>query len=311
DTPPAAMSSSSNKTLSAIPSTQFTTPSRPLTFLVTGCSSGLGLALCRAIQSAGHILIATSRNPSRTPSLVSEIEGAGGRWLPLDVDSPDAGKTLIDELEESGTAVDVLINNAGWSIHHAVEQFDEAEVRDQFETVFFGPYRVIRAAAPRMRTRRFGVVVNISSGAGLEGRETMGVYAGAKAAMDGVCKVLAKEVAEFNVRVITAYLGTFGTNMINAVRIGAAPLADDYQGTTVHDMINVVSTGALRPAGDADKAAKVIVDVVLGVGAGEGRQGETALPLGPDVLPRLELVRDRMVHALEVFGAAAESTRAD
>lgn len=76
-------------------------------------------------------------------------------------------------------------------------------------------------------------------------------------------------------------------------------------------MINLMSSGTFNPAGDADKAAKVIVDVVLGAGVGEGRQGETALPLGPDVLPRLELIRDRMVHALEVFGAAAESTRAD
>ncbi|KAH8837739.1 hypothetical protein MCOR27_003967 [Pyricularia oryzae] len=305
------MSQSSNKTLTAIPTTQFTTPSRPLTFLVTGCSSGLGLALCRAIQSAGHVVVATSRNPSRTPALVAEIESAGGRWLALDVDSPDAGGRLVEGLEQGGTAIDVLINNAGWSIHQAVEQFEEAEVRDQFETVFFGPYRLVRAVLPHMRRRRFGVVVNVSSGAGLEGRESMGVYAGAKAAMDGVCKVLAKEVADFNVRVLTAYLGTFGTNMANAARTGAAPLADDYHGTTVHDMIGLMAAGTLKAAGDADKAAKVIVDVVVGAGVGEGRQGETALPLGPDVLPRLELVRDRLGHALEVFGAAAESTRAD
>ncbi|KAI6380967.1 hypothetical protein MCOR32_003769 [Pyricularia oryzae] len=305
------MSQSSNKTLTAIPTTQFTTPSRPLTFLVTGCSSGLGLALCRAIQSAGHVVVATSRNPSRTPALVAEIESAGGRWLALDVDSPDAGGRLVEGLEQGGTAIDVLINNAGWSIHQAVEQFEEAEVRDQFETVFFGPYRLVRAVLPHMQRRRFGVVVNVSSGAGLEGRESMGVYAGAKAAMDGVCKVLAKEVADFNVRVLTAYLGTFGTNMANAARTGAAPLADDYHGTTVHDMIGLMAAGTLKAAGDADKAAKVIVDVVVGAGVGEGRQGETALPLGPDVLPRLELVRDRLGHALEVFGAAAESTRAD
>ncbi|KAI7913526.1 short-chain oxidoreductase [Pyricularia oryzae] len=305
------MSQSSNKTLTAIPTTQFTTPSRPLTFLVTGCSSGLGLTLCRAIQSAGHVVVATSRNPSRTPALVAEIESAGGRWLALDVDSPDAGGRLVEGLEQGGTAIDVLINNAGWSIHQAVEQFEEAEVRDQFETVFFGPYRLVRAVLPHMRRRRFGVVVNVSSGAGLEGRESMGVYAGAKAAMDGVCKVLAKEVADFNVRVVTAYLGTFGTNMANAARTGAAPLADDYHGTTVHDMIGLMAAGTLKAAGDADKAAKVIVDVVVGAGVGEGRQGETALPLGPDVLPRLELVRDRLGHALEVFGAAAESTRAD
>uniref|UniRef100_L7JF38 Retinol dehydrogenase 8 n=1 Tax=Pyricularia oryzae (strain P131) TaxID=1143193 RepID=L7JF38_PYRO1 len=281
------MSQSSNKTLTAIPTTQFTTPSRPLTFLVTGCSSGLGLALCRAIQSAGHVVVATSRNPSRTPALVAEIESAGGRWLALDVDSPDAGGRLVEGLEQGGTAIDVLINNAGWSIHQAVEQFEEAEVRDQFETVFFWA----------LQARQGGAAPHAEEALWRRGQR--------------VCKVLAKEVADFNVRVVTAYLGTFGTNMANAARTGAAPLADDYHGTTVHDMIGLMAAGTLKAAGDADKAAKVIVDVVVGAGVGEGRQGETALPLGPDVLPRLELVRDRLGHALEVFGAAAESTRAD
>lgn len=81
--------------------------------------------------------------------------------------------------------MDVLVNNAGWSIHQTAEQLTDSEVRAQFETVFFGPYRLTRAVLPGMRGRRFGVVVNVSSGAALEGRETMGAYAAAKAAMDG------------------------------------------------------------------------------------------------------------------------------
>lgn len=81
--------------------------------------------------------------------------------------------------------VDVLVNNAGWSIHAPVEQFTEEEVRAQFETVFFGPYRLTRAAVAGMRKRRFGAMVNISSGASLEGRDSMGVYAASKAAFDG------------------------------------------------------------------------------------------------------------------------------
>lgn len=170
----------------------FTTPSRPLTWLITGCSSGLGLALARTIQAspAGHTIIATSRNPSRTPDLVAEFTGPAhpnNRWLTLDVDDAHAAANLIADLEGSGVQIDVLVNNAGWSIHAPAEQFTEEEVRQQFETVFFGPYRLARAVLPGMRKRRFGVIVNISSGAGLEGRETMGVYAAAKAAMDGEC----------------------------------------------------------------------------------------------------------------------------
>jgi short-subunit dehydrogenase len=68
----------------------FTTPSRKLTWLITGCSSGLGLSLARIVQAAGHNLIATSRNPSHTPELVAEIEGKGGKWIQLAVDSPKA-----------------------------------------------------------------------------------------------------------------------------------------------------------------------------------------------------------------------------
>ena len=162
----------------------FTTPNRPLTWLITGCSSGLGLSLTRLIQKHGHIVIATSRNPSRTPSLLSEIESKGGKWLALDVDDLDCGD-IIEKLEQSGQHIDVLVNNAGYSIHACVEQFTEEEVRRQMETMYLGPCRLVRAVIPWMRKRRFGVIVNVSSGAALEGRESMGGYAPAKAALDG------------------------------------------------------------------------------------------------------------------------------
>jgi NADP-dependent 3-hydroxy acid dehydrogenase YdfG len=103
-----------------------TTPKRPLTWLITGCSSGFGLALTREVQSHGHTVIATSRNPSRTPELVAEVESKGGKWLPLDVIAQDCGK-LVEKLEQSGTHIDVLVNNAGGSIHGVVEQLSDEE----------------------------------------------------------------------------------------------------------------------------------------------------------------------------------------
>lgn len=153
-------------------------PERPK-WVITGCSSGFGLSLTRHVQSNGHTVIATSRNPSRTPELVAEVEAKGGKWLQLDVDDPNCGHVL----EEVGP-VDILVNNAGGSIHGCVEQLAETEIRQQMETLYFGPCRLIRAAVPYMRKRQFGIVVNMSSGAGLEGRESMGSYAPAKAALD-------------------------------------------------------------------------------------------------------------------------------
>lgn len=168
------------------PTTSGPSPKKKLTWLITGCSSGFGLSLARIAQAAGHTVIATSRNPSRTPELVSEIESAvtGSRWLSLDVDSPESAQT-IEDLEATGQQIDVLVNNAGFSLLAPAETFAEDELRAHMETMYFGPLRLIRGVLPHMRARRFGVIVNISTGAALEGRESMGAYAGAKAALDG------------------------------------------------------------------------------------------------------------------------------
>jgi NADP-dependent 3-hydroxy acid dehydrogenase YdfG len=156
-----------------------------LTWLITGCSSGFGLSLTRAAQAGGHKVIATSRSPSRTPDLVAEIESKGGKWVQLDVDSRDCGD-VITELEGSSDHIDVLVNNAGYSIYAPIETSEEEEVRAQMETMYFGPLRLIRAVLPHMRKRKSGMIVNMSSGASLDGIPTMGVYAGAKAGMDGM-----------------------------------------------------------------------------------------------------------------------------
>ncbi|KAF3764762.1 NAD(P)-binding protein [Cryphonectria parasitica EP155] len=293
----------------------FTTPSRPLTWLITGCSSGLGLALARQVQASGHTVIATSRNPSRTPELVEEITkgasaGSPGRWITLDVDDPHAGKVIAD-LEAEGVAIDVLCNNAGYSIHHTVEQFTEDEIRAQFETVFFGPYRLMRAVLPGMRRRRFGVVVNMSTGASLEGRDSMGIYAASKAAMDGLTKVLAKEVAAFNIRTHTILLGAFRTDMGNRARVGSATLAEDYKGSLVDQTLQFMTTGKFVGDGDPKKAARAIYQLVAGEGLGAGKEAELLMPLGRDMEARVQLCRNRLDHCWEVFGDIAMNVRAD
>ena len=156
-----------------------------LTWFITGASSGFGLAIARLALARGHIVIATSRNPSKTPNLVEEIERQGGQWHTLDVDDP-RGASIIDRLErQHGVHIDVFVSNAGWARLGTAENFSEVEVRQQMETCFFGPYRLIRSILPYMRERRRGMVVNISSGAGVDGRQAMGCYGASKAALDG------------------------------------------------------------------------------------------------------------------------------
>ncbi|KAF7166348.1 hypothetical protein CNMCM5623_000053 [Aspergillus felis] len=284
--------------------------SRKLTWLITGCSSGFGLSLTRAAQAGGHKVIATSRNPSRTPELVAEIESKGGKWVQLDLDSAESGD-VITELEKDGEQIDVLVNNAGYSIYAPIETMTEEETRSQMETMYFGPLRLIRAVLPHMRQRRFGVIVNMSSGASLDGIPTMGVYAGAKAGLDALTKILAKEVAPFNIRTLTVVLGTFNTNMLNSVVLGKTPLPDDYKGTITEQMQGLLVSGKIKLNGDKDKAMQALYQVVVGEGVGEGHETEKLLPLGSDMTPRLKGVQDYLGHALDVFGSVTNSADVD
>ncbi|KAK2731569.1 hypothetical protein FQN55_004642 [Onygenales sp. PD_40] len=286
--------------------------SNRLTFFITGTSSGFGLSLARRALASGHKVIATCRNPSATPHLVSEFQqsGNGSKLLPLDVASPDSAD-LIHDLERAGDHIDVLVNNAGFSIYGPVETLTEEEVRMQMETMYFGPLRLITAVLGYMRERRLGVIANISSGAALEGRETMGAYAGAKAGLDGLSKVLAKEVAPFNIRVLTVVLGTFNTNMPNAVVLGKTPLPEDYKGSVSEQMLQFLAAGKIQPNGDKDKAMKAVYEVIVGEGVGEGRQAERFLPLGSDMVSRVEGVREYLAHGLEVFGEATRGVDVD
>jgi NAD(P)-dependent dehydrogenase (short-subunit alcohol dehydrogenase family) len=118
----------------------------------------------------------------------------------------------------------------------------------------------------------------------------------------GMSKVLAKEVAPFNVRVLTVSLGTFNTNMIHAVTLGKNPMPEDYKGSVAETMMVVLSSGKFNPDSDKEKAMKAVYEVVVGEGVGAGREGEKFLPLGRDLAARVKQVQDQFAHSMEVFG---------
>ncbi|KAJ3579269.1 hypothetical protein NPX13_g1297 [Xylaria arbuscula] len=283
---------------------------KKLTWLITGCSSGFGLSLVRIAQAGGQKVIATSRNPSRTPDLVREVESKGGRWLQLDVDDLSSG-SFIDKLEKAGEQIDVLINNAGFSIFAPIETVTEHELRAQMETIYFGPLRLIRAVLPYQRQRKFGIIANFSSGAALEAQGSMGAYAGAKGGLDALSKVLAKEVASFNIRVITVLLGTFNTNMLNVYTPGKIPLPAEYKDTVAGQFMDFIGSGKLAPNGDKDKAMKAVYQLIVGDGFGVGKEQEKFLPLGADMTARMTLVQNQLTHAKEVFGEVTNGVGLD
>ncbi|KAF4463620.1 hypothetical protein FALBO_9552, partial [Fusarium albosuccineum] len=221
-------------------------------------------------------------------------------WLTLDVDDPNGG-LVIEKLETEGAEIDILVNNAGWSIHGPVESFSEDEARRQMETVFFGPYRLIRAVLPRMRQRRRGLILNIGSGAGVGGRESMGIYAASKAAMDGLTRILSREVAPFNIRTLTIQLGAFDTNFTSELRLSSAPLPHDYVGGIGEKVVQSLQGSNFKPDGDHRKASKVIYELAVGEGRGEGKEDERVVPLGRDMFLLMDNVSMNMQHQIETF----------
>ena len=126
-----------------------------------------------------------------------------------------------------------------------------------------------------------------------------------------MAKVLAKEVAPFNVRVLTVVLGTFNTSMGSAFIMGKNPLPDDYKGSVADQTMQFLASGKFAPDGDKGKAMRAVYEVVMGEGVGKGHENEKFLPLGRDLAPRLKLIQDQMAHAVEIFGDVCNNVYID
>lgn len=159
----------------------------PQTWFITGASSGLGTAMAETVLRAGHKVIATARNPAKADQENPQISKLGGVWVALDMTQPETTKKVEKAIQDAGGMVDVVVNNAGYSILGSIEDMSEEEIQLQFSTNVFGPIRVLKGALPFMRAKKSGTVINISSSAGLDGLPTCAMYAGSKFALEGMC----------------------------------------------------------------------------------------------------------------------------
>ena len=224
--------------------------------LITGCSSGFGR--CTAIEMArrGHEVIATARNPET----IANLEVA--QKLPLDVTCDDS----VSEAMAQAGELDALVNNAGWSTNGPIEKTPFDEVRQMFETNFFGAARMIQAVVPGMRARKHGVIVNISSLAGRVAPPLAGFYAASKFALEGLSEALHLEVGHFGIRVAIVEPGYFMSSFrANSTihGIDEAPYDELYQAWR--------GTDRMLAGGDfpgPEVAAAAIADAVEGKGEG-------------------------------------------
>ncbi|MEB3983694.1 oxidoreductase [Mycobacterium sp. 663a-19] len=273
------------------------------TWLITGCSSGLGRALAEAVVAAGHNAVVTARDVAKVADLA---DAAPARALPvaLDVTDPDQVAAAVRQADERFGGVDVLVNNAGYGYRAAVEEGDDAEVRTLFETHFFGTVAMIKAVLPGMRARRSGAIVNISSIGATVTPVGSGYYAAAKAAIEGMSGALRGELAPLGVSVIVVEPGAFRTDFAGRSLVQSAAVIDDYADTAGRRR-KENDTMHGNQAGDPAKAASAIIAAV------ESAEPPGFLLLGPDALAFYRHVADARAAEIAKWEGLTSGTNFD
>jgi NAD(P)-dependent dehydrogenase (short-subunit alcohol dehydrogenase family) len=236
--------------------------------LVTGASTGLGLAIARELLSTTHRLILTARTASLPRFAAAGISESPRLWIrPLDVTNDAERRAVIAEANERWNGVDVLINNAGIAFRSVVEHVTP-EARDEIHNINYrGPMDLIRLVLPSMRAKRNGCIVNISSVSGMVAMPTLSLYSASKFALEGASEALWYEVRPFGIRVVLVQPGFIRSESFKntlytpASRHGLDDGADPYHAHYAHMNALIERLMHSTPA-DVASVARVVVRTI-------------------------------------------------
>jgi NAD(P)-dependent dehydrogenase (short-subunit alcohol dehydrogenase family) len=196
-------------------------------WFITGAGRGMGTDIAKAALAAGHAVVATGRNPEKVIQAVGESEDLLA--VKLDVTDPAEAKAAIQAAVDRFGRIDVLVNNAGNFYAGFFEEITPEDFRAQIETTMFGPINVTRAALPVLRAQRSGLLITVSSTAGIAGGEFLTAYAASKFGVEGWAESLAPEVAPFGIRSMIVEPGFFRTELLTPESTSyAESRIDDY-----------------------------------------------------------------------------------
>ena len=248
------------------------------TVLITGSSTGIGLAPAVALARAHHNVYATMRHPDRSPELqtIAHQESLPITIVRLDVDSDDSVTQAIQQVLAERGQIDALVNNAGLFLLGAVEDLPLAVFRQTMETNYFGALRCIQAVLPSRRKRRSGWIINVTSIAGRIAMGAAGAYAASKFALEALSEALAQEVQAFNIRVAIVEPGFIQTPIF-------AKLTDDPPASRYpHERrLRAVSAASLQHPVSPSVVGEAIRQII------ESDSWQLRYPVGPDAVPFL------------------------
>jgi NAD(P)-dependent dehydrogenase (short-subunit alcohol dehydrogenase family) len=270
------------------------------TWLITGCSTGLGRHLAEAVLARGYNAIVTARDSVTVQDLVDEYPDTA-LALALDVTDDTQVTYAVRQAEERFGSVDVLVNNAGYGYRAAVEEGEEPEVAKLFATNFFGSVAMIKAVLPGMRARRDGAIVNISSIGARISPPGSGYYSASKAALEAMSASLRRELEPLGITVTVVEPGGFRTDFAGrSLQQSRDPIAD-YADTAGRRRKEHDTAHGTQP-GDPARAAQAIITAV------EAPDSPLLLLLGKDALAGFRAVIDAQDKELEAWEELSLST---
>jgi NAD(P)-dependent dehydrogenase (short-subunit alcohol dehydrogenase family) len=185
--------------------------------VVTGCSSGIGLLTAVELAGNGYLVVATMRNLANSGKLEEAAHKAGVREriyvLRLDITEFESLPVAVDEIIRSHDRIDVLVNNAGFSVAGFAEDMTLAEIRHQLETNFFGNVVMTKAVLPVMRAQKSGHIITVTSVGGRLGQPMLSAYCASKYALEGWSESLRIETHSLGIRVALVEPGAYDTDI--------------------------------------------------------------------------------------------------
>ena len=228
-------------------------------WFITGAGRGLGVDIAKAALVAGHAVVATGRDPKKVIAALGENDNLLA--VKLDITNAEDAQVAVAAAVAKFGSIDVLVNNAGNFYAGFFEELSPAQFRDQIETLMFGPVNVTRAALPTMRKQRAGLVLTISSTAGLIGSSFCSAYAAAKFGVEGWMESIASELEPFGVKTMLVEPGFFRTELLSPDSTKWAELSiDDYAENT---KATVAAWSGMngKQGGDPAKLADALVNL--------------------------------------------------
>jgi len=271
-------------------------------WFITGAGSGIGAGTAKAALRAGDRVVATGRNVQKVRDALRDVASERLEVLALDVSNEAHVRTAVDQAAKRFGRIDVVVNNAGFSVLGNLEELTTQDFERQFATNFWGVLYVMKATLPLMRKQRSGQIINMSSVAGAVGLKHCSAYGASKFAVEGLSLSAAEEVGKFGIKITVVEPGFFRTDLLAEANVKwPSTRIDDYAATEVSAR-EMWSPYAGTQPNDPNKLGDVLVKLA------DMDSPPHIFAAGPDAIEVLGSAAEARLKAVHALPALSNST---